>query len=117
MVSTCGVPTVQVRLAGVASTLPAVSVALTSKAWEPSGRFGWLFGEARPAKAAASLEAAAFEPRPAKETSVSCGLGEVDHGLLGGIGYLRVGAGSAVQRVVAVHAVLGVDRVVAVLAI
>jgi hypothetical protein len=28
------------------------------------------------------------------------------------IGYLRVGAGSAVQRVVAVHAVLGVERVV-----
>ncbi len=33
------VSTVKVRLAGVASTLPAVSVALTSKAWEPSGRF------------------------------------------------------------------------------
>ena len=33
------VSVVQVRLAGVASTLPAVSVALTSKAWEPSGRF------------------------------------------------------------------------------
>jgi hypothetical protein len=33
------VSTVQVRLADVASTLPAVSVVLTSKAWEPSGRF------------------------------------------------------------------------------
>ncbi len=30
---------VQVRPAGVASTLPAVSVALTLKMWEPSGRF------------------------------------------------------------------------------
>ena len=29
------VSTVQVRLAGVASELPAVSVALTSKVWEP----------------------------------------------------------------------------------
>ncbi len=33
------VSTDQVRLAGVASVLPAVSVALTLKAWEPSGRF------------------------------------------------------------------------------
>ena len=33
------VSTVQVRLAGVASELQAVSVALTSKAWEPSGRY------------------------------------------------------------------------------
>jgi hypothetical protein len=30
--------TVQVRLAGVASTLPAVSLALTSKVWEPLER-------------------------------------------------------------------------------
>ncbi len=30
-----GVSTVQVRLAGVASELPASSVALTSKVWEP----------------------------------------------------------------------------------
>jgi hypothetical protein len=39
VVPTCGVHPVQVRLAGVASTFPAVSVDLTLKAWEPSGRF------------------------------------------------------------------------------
>ena len=34
-----GTSTLKVLEAGVPSTLPAVSVALTSKAWEPSGRY------------------------------------------------------------------------------
>src|SRR5215204_3565237 len=67
-------------------------------------------------------------PRPAKD--LSCGLGESDYGLLGGIGHLGVGAGSTVEgvesvvvlipeeavcaaasdhRVVAQPAVLGID--------
>src|SRR5215216_2854200 len=39
-------------------------------------------------------------------------LGEIDDGLLGGLCNLRVGATSTIQRVVAVHPILGVDRIV-----
>ena len=52
-------------------------------------------------------------PRKDGSTSLTTALGEPDYGLLGGIRHLRVGAGSTVEGVIAVHPVLGVDHVVA----
>src|SRR5215208_4583795 len=48
------VSTVQVRLAGVVSTLPAVSIALTWKVWEHSLKLVQLVGEEQLVKAAPS---------------------------------------------------------------
>jgi hypothetical protein len=48
------VSTVQVRCAGVASTLPAASVARTANAWEPSLRPAYCCPETQAAKGAAS---------------------------------------------------------------
>src|SRR5215212_7616645 len=46
--------TVQVRAAGVGSTLPAASFARTSKVWLPAARLAYALGEAQLAQAAPS---------------------------------------------------------------
>ena len=53
---------VQLREAGVGSALPAASVALTVKVWEPSARPEYVFGEPQAAKATPSSEHAKVEP-------------------------------------------------------
>jgi hypothetical protein len=72
-VVSCGggaVLTVQVRVAGVASTLPAPSLALTEKVCEPSARTpcsGTVFGELHEAKAPPSREHSKVEPASEEE--------------------------------------------------
>ena len=62
-----------------------------------------------------SKAGAANTPRPSKD--LRCRLGEPDYRLLCCIGYLGVGASTPIEGVVAVHAILGVDRVSPVLSL
>ena len=59
---TCSASTVQLRLAGVGSTLPAPSVARTEKVWDPTARPERALGEAHAAQLALSSLQAKVEP-------------------------------------------------------
>ena len=58
----CEAFTIQVRLAGVASVLPAASVARTSNVCDPLARFEYAFGDAQAAHAPASRRHSNVEP-------------------------------------------------------
>jgi hypothetical protein len=62
VVSDAGSWMVQLRLAGVASVLPAASIARTRKVWEPAARPLYVVGLVQPANAEASREHWNVEP-------------------------------------------------------
>src|SRR3954454_10855996 len=61
--------TSKLRLAGVASVLPALSVARTAKVWRPAERLGVVKGEAQALKAAPSTEHSNVELASSEENS------------------------------------------------
>jgi hypothetical protein len=107
-----GAVTDQSRVAGVASTLPARSLARTENRWEPTLRFKYVLGEMQsPQEPPSSLHSKLAPTSPALKTRIAVVAVVVDDGpltivVLGGVvsrgGRVGVGAGAWVGAVVGV---------------